>query len=329
MIGIIPTRVRRDYNVGKHALLLGMATGALIALVYPSQASANPYDISLRGLGRPAQNSSLDDPAVRRYRRLANELTMSMLPRPLAPAETLGLNGFEFAIGSTITNINWNAPHWTGQPGNPVFEGAATGQAVPQVLWTPTASIRKGLPLSMEVGLSGSYLAWSEMFMLSAEYKIAWHESFFRWAPALSTRVAFSRLFGSSDLDIISGEADVMTSLPIGIGGMVQLTPYAGYGLVFPHINSQVIDETPYEVLDNQDQQGGARGSLYTFPTINWHDNGQGRFIAGARFIVAFVELVFEFNWMMINLFDSSANPTGGPALNDLYSFSAKLGFDV
>lgn len=297
---------------------------AVAMTVAPAAALANPFDISIRGLGRPRvftkdpTTNRYDDPAIRRFRYMASELTMALAPRPLAPAETLGLDGFEFSIVNNVTQISHESGYWKGQPGNPIFEGALTDRQVPTVLWAPTAHIRKGLPLSMEVGFSGSYLAYSEMFMLGVEYKIAWHESFFRWMPALATRIAFSRLFGSSDLDIIAGEVDLLTSLPFGIGGMASVTPYLGYGQLFAHVNSQVIDETPFDVTDpTGDQRGGADGSLYNFPTINWQDNAHGRLVAGLRIIIAFIEVLFEYNYLFMD------------TPNNLMSWSFKLGFDV
>src|SRR5207249_4102811 len=120
-----------------------------------------PFDISLRGLGRPQASSFRDvmdcpnDPAVMRYRSLSNELATAMAPRPLAPAETLGMSGFEFSLASAVTPIAYNEDYWKGQPGNPVFEGVLHQRAVPHNLWTPTAHLRKGLPLSTEIGVSG------------------------------------------------------------------------------------------------------------------------------------------------------------------------------
>ncbi|MBI3178612.1 MAG: hypothetical protein HYZ27_03065, partial [Deltaproteobacteria bacterium] len=278
---------------------------------------ANPYDLSLRGLGRP-QSQSLKDPAVQRYQKLANELVFAMAPRPLAPAETLGMSGFEFSLVSTLSDISEGEDYWQGQPGNPIFEGVLSSHSshkIPSRFWVPTAHLRKGLPMSTEIGISGTYLAYSEMFMLGGEFKGALHESYFRWAPAVSFRVAFGRLFGASDLDIMSGEWDVLASMPFGLGGMVQLTPYLGYGMLYAQVNSQVIDETPYEVMDATDQKGGTDGSLYTFPTIEWQDNSYGRFFGGFRVNVAMMELIYE-----INL---------GFADTTLQSHSIKLGFDV
>ncbi len=283
-------------------------------------AYANPYDIQLRGLGRPT-SASLNDPAVRRYRDLSSELVFALAPRPLAPAETLGMSGFEFSLVSTLSDITETAAYWQGQPGAPIFEGALPAhgnRGVPTQLWVPTIHLRKGLPLSTEVGVNAGYLAWSEMVMLGAEGKIALHESFFRWVPALTARGAVGRLMGSSDLDIVTIEADLLASLPFGIGGMVQLTPYAGYGFLWAHVNSQVIDETPYEVLDSNDQKGGTDGSLYTFPTLEWQDNQHGRLLFGVRLNVAMLELLYELNIGML-----------GNRIGNLTSHSIKLGMDI
>jgi hypothetical protein len=289
--------------------------------VVPRESAANPYDISLRGLGRPPNNAPLSDPVVRRFQNLTSELVFALAPRPLAPAETLGMSGFEFSLVSTTADINETALYWQGQPGAPIFEGALPthgNRGVPKSFWVPTIHLRKGLPLSTEVGINAAYLAWSEMVMLGVEGKVALHESYFRWVPALSARGAVGRLFGSSDLDIVTIEADILTSLPFGVGGMVQVTPYAGYGFLFAHVNSQVIDETPYEVLDPDDQKGGDDGSLYTFPTLEWSKNQHGRLVIGLRFNVAMLELLYELNLGML-----------GGAAGTLQSHSIKIGFDT
>ena len=271
-----------------------MALGCVILSgpLTPTPAAAYRNDISLRGLGRP-QAQDLKDPAVRRYRRLASELTAALAPRVLQPAETLGMSGFEFSVVSTVAGISGESAYWQGQPGNPVLEGGMQAdRKVPLSLWVPSIHLRKGLPLSTEVGASATYLSFSEMFMLGGEVKLAIHESFFRWVPALSVRGAIARLMGSSDLDIITGEFDVLASLPIGIGGMLQVTPFLGYAHIMAQFNSQVIDETPHivNVETGGDQYGGDDGSLYNFPTIDWGDNQFPRFFGGFRFNVAMLE---------------------------------------
>jgi hypothetical protein len=300
---------------------IGLLAMSLAAL--PATALANPYDISLRGLGRPPSDcrnatNCADDKAVVRYRSLANELAAAMAPRMLAPAETLGMSGFEISLATAHTPISSDADYWQGQPGAPVFEGVSRKRNVPDQFWTPTVHLRKGLPLSSEIGVQGSYLAFSEMFMLGGEFKLALHESFSRWIPSLASRIAVSRLFGASDLDIICGEVDGVLSLPFGVGGMAQITPYVGGGLLFVDVSSQVIDSTPYLVTDDADQRGGGTGSLYTFPRLEWQDNGHQRAFVGMRFIVAFIEILAEWNLTMIDK---------GPA--DISTYTVKLGFDT
>lgn len=300
-----------------HPVSMLAISGIAISFVLPSEATANPHDISIRGLGRP-KSASLSDPAVQRYQKLTSELAIALAPRALAPAETLGMSGFEFSIVSTTADISEKADYWQGQPGQPIFEGVLPthgSRQVPGTFWVPTAHLRKGLPLSSEIGISGAYLAFSEMFMMGAEFKIALHESYFRWVPAISVRGAAGRLFGSSDLDMITAEFDGIASLPFGIGGMAQVTPYVGYGRLFAHVNSQVLDETPHIVMDNNDQKGGTDGSLYTFPTLDMWDNDHTRFFFGFRINIAMIELLYELN---LGFTDKT-----------LQSHSFKLGFDV
>ncbi|MEE8409272.1 MAG: hypothetical protein V3T05_06690 [Myxococcota bacterium] len=300
-----------------HTASMLIVSGVAVSFVLPTAAEANPNDISIRGLGRP-KSASLKDPAVQRFQKLTSELALAIAPRALAPAETLGMSGFEFSIVSTTADISEKADYWQGQPGQPIFEGvlkAHGSRQIPGTFWIPTAHLRKGLPLSSEIGISGGYLAYSEMIMMGAEFKIALHESYFRWVPAIAVRGAAGRLFGSSDIDMITAEFDGIASLPFGLGGMVQLTPYVGYGRLYAHVNSQVLDETPYLVLDNNDQKGGTDGSLYTFPTLDLWDNSHTRFFFGLRLNVAMLELLYELN---LGFTDKT-----------LQSHSIKLGFDV
>ena len=152
-----------------HKLLLGM-----FFWLASSNARAENYDISLRGLGRPG-GLSKDDPAHQRFRNLANELAYALTPRPLQPAETLGMSGFEFSFSATTTDIKEKAAYWQGQPGSPVLDGALNDVEVPSYLWTPTFQFRKGLPMSTEFDFAASYLVSSEMFMIGSCLKIAIH----------------------------------------------------------------------------------------------------------------------------------------------------------
>ena len=303
----------------KRLLNKAFALALLAALgLSPTVAQAGPYDVTLRGLGRPVPND-LNDPAYLRFKKLGNELGLAMAPRPLAPAETLGISGFEFSLVSTFADINESADYWQGQPGSPVFLGVADGDGIPVGFWIPTLHIRKGLPLSTELGITASYLSFSEMFLLGAEAKIGIHEKFTKWSPDIAVRGAIGSLFGNSDMKLTTIEVDVLTSYAFGIDGVMHLTPYAGWGLVFVDVISGVIDETPYSVTDRiKDQNGQESGSLYVFERLLWNENRNQRVILGARASFAFIEVAYELDLAI----HEAAQTT-------LLSHSLKVGFDT
>lgn len=287
---------------------------ALVMLALGSVAMASPHDIQLRGLGRP-QTNSLDDPAVKRFRLLTSELALALAPKPLSPAETLGVSGFEFSIGSSHADISEDLSYWQGQPGSPIFEAAIRDRKIPGMLWIPYIHLRKGLPTSTEIGINGSYLAGSNMFMVGADFKIALHESYIRWFPSISVRAAASTLFGAGDFVVTTGEADLIVSLPIGIGGMVRINPYLAFGLMGMDATSDVIDETPYDV---RDQGGGPSGSLYTYPRMKLTENLFKRLVIGTQVQTSFIKLLYEIDVGQIGFADKV-----------LMSHTFQVGFDA
>lgn len=298
--------------------ILKALTAAVLMLSSVAVVAA-PYDIQLRGLGRPETRDSLSDPAIKRFRYLVNELGTVIAPRVLAPADTLGMSGFEFTMVSTFADISESEDWWTGQPGSPVFQGVnADGRGLPRAMFVPSVHIRKGLPYSVEVGVTGSYLAYSSMFSLGAEIKTAIYESYYRWVPALGARLAFGTLFGTPELTLTTAEADILASLPIGIGGVVQLNPYVGGGVMVVDATSGLIDETPWEVDDPKDQRGGSTGSLYTFPRMPWYENRSTRILVGTKLKFYAFAVLWESSFVLL-----------GPSDDMLSSHSFKFGFDI
>lgn len=300
----------------------------VVAPLFHSAAAARAAgnDIRLRGLGRPgvgsgASQTILDDPAVQRYRAMTGELSLALTPKATQPAETLGMSGFEFAITNTLTNIDQDQPYWTGQPGSPIFEGVAEGRNMPGVLWTPTFSVRKGLPFSIDVGVHGTFLTSSRMVMVGSDIKVALHESYVPELPAVALRASVNQLLGSTDLSIFTTQTDLLFSQAYGVGGVVQITPYLGVGQLFAHVNSQIIDETPYSTSDANDQTGGSSGSLYTFPTLEWRDNRFLKLFGGARLVAStfHASYTFDLGFLPYDFVESST----------VISHSFKIGFDV
>ena len=133
--------------------------------------------------------------------------------------------------------------------------------------------------------------------------------------PSIAARAQVSTLFGASDLVVTTAETDIIASFPIGLQGLVRITPYVGAGLMFVDATSDVIDSTPY---DDRDQSGGPRGSLYTFDRLNWRDNSVRRLVAGVRAQIMIFVASYEINLSTI--------PSTGDLLQ---SHSLLLGFDT
>ncbi|MBN1962898.1 MAG: hypothetical protein JW841_18350 [Deltaproteobacteria bacterium] len=292
------------------------AATVTIAVFLSSTANAGyPYDISLVGLGRP----DVDPYAQGRFRALCNELAIALAPRPLQPAETLGVSGFEFSLSNSLTSVSNKSDYWRAMYG-PVINAPMRDRTILEQLWTPTLHIRKGLPFSTEFGVQASYLAFTELYMLGAEFKAALHESYIPQLPALAARVAGARLLGASQISMFSLEADLMASYAFSVGGMSEITPYIGYGQLRVNAESSKIDATPYSVSDPNDQQGGSNGSLYSFEQVRWQKNWTTRYFGGLRINASTIEVLYEFSFstMTFRKYDKQ-----------IISNSIKIGFDV
>lgn len=274
--------------------------------------------MALRALGRP-QSQSLGDPATLRYRALTSELLLALTPTPLVSGETVGLNGFAFTFGVRATKIHSGSPFWTGQAGNPVLEAPLTGGGVPDVLWAPAVRVRKGLPLSTELGLSGTFLPHSHLVMLSGSFKVALHEDFVRWLPTLALQVSGHQLMGAQDFSATGGDLAGILSYPIAIPSGVTITPFFSYTQLYAQVTSAILDSTPFYVTNPLlDQTGGPNGSLYQFPTLHWSSNTMPRIAGGLQVQWTMVTFLYEF---------SSSNYVG--AMGALQSHGLSLSVDL
>jgi hypothetical protein len=258
----------------------------LSAWVFARPSLANRYDLHL---GNFINDTCSGECSQQHFNDLMRELGMVTAPIFLSPAETLGLNGFSFALEGSVVPINNDADYWNlaseGKPGS--------------VLFIPHLHVRKGLPFSFEVGAQLSMVPESELFIVGAEVKWAMNEGFYL-IPDLAIRFAVNHIIGSKDFELTNGGWDISVSKAFGIGGMLSLTPYAGYNMLFIHASSHV-------VLD-----ATAAMDQFVFSKVNWKDNMIHRFFVGLRLTTYIFQITLE------GLFSNQ----------DLHMFNFKLGFD-
>jgi hypothetical protein len=200
------------------------------------------------GMGNPTAQDPL---SKSRYKLLGYQLGVALAPHFLAPAETLGYNGFQVSIETTFTTFNRTEDYWkfgTERHSPGTFGGSGdTG-----VLHLTTIMVRKGLPWSIEIAAGGSYLSNSEIATGNLQVKWSIFEGFYdliggvgQFLPDIAVRGSVSRAIGTGELDLTVSGFDISASKPFGIGGMWSLTPYLGWHYLIVSLRSEVVDFTP------------------------------------------------------------------------------------
>jgi len=274
--------------------LLGrlLAGAALLLLPVASAHASNNFTLQRFGkcedLRRPNNNCLLTSTKDKAFRSFAGQLGEVMTIKGVAPADTPGVAGFVFQIDRSFNDFDvktddaenpWVLAHKTGKP------EASMG--------TTQIHVRKGLPFSFEVGTVLTLLDDSDLMAVGVEGKWALHEDIFWPLPDLAIHGGLNTLLGSSDLVLTNLQIDALLSLPIGIGSVVNLTPFGGYGVVLPFSASRLIDTTPD---DPRPAVASDTESLRNQPEVNFSLDTEPRPVAvvGARFQWAMLDLTYQ-----------------------------------
>lgn len=151
------------------------------------------------------------------FEDLSRQVGLAISYTPLAPAEPLGLLGFDIGGEVTAVRIDANSDFWK----------KAVGKTPPHYLVFPKLHAQKGLPLGFDVGLVYAKAPGSNVGLIGGELK---------WAvlkgtvvtPAVAVRGDYTKLIGVDDIDMKVYGADVSISKGVGF-----VTPYAGIGKVW------------------------------------------------------------------------------------------------
>jgi hypothetical protein len=150
------------------------------------------------------------------FNLLAKDLGAATSYKGLASATPLGITGFDVAVHSAFTSIEYAD----------VWSKAALGADVPSTIPVPGVRIAKGLPFGIDIGATLTAIPKVSGNLAGAEL---------RWAiidgglvtPALGLRLAATRLSGVDQLSLNTTSIEVAVSK-----GFPVLTPYAGAGIV-------------------------------------------------------------------------------------------------
>jgi hypothetical protein len=150
------------------------------------------------------------------FKDLTREFGSAIAYRNLAPAEPLGITGFDVAAQASFINIDKEAAQWK----------KVTNEA-PSYIVYPSVRARKGLPFGIDVGAMYSYVANTDIQLYGAEISKAILEGGIA-SPALGIRGSYTRLAGAGDLSLQTAGIDASISK-----GFIFVTPYAGGGMLW------------------------------------------------------------------------------------------------
>lgn len=266
----------RRYHLAAASLCgLLMMFASAFALAGPNDVTPTRFG-ECQGGGGECRGVITDEQGFRDFTR---ELGLATSVYALQPAETTGQKGFAIQLNMTNTSILHDKDYWkkASIDGNP-----------PSSYSVMNLHVRKGLPLSFEIGLNAGIVQGTDLVTIGGELKYALHEDWLWPLPDIAIRAWGNAVLGNRDFDLYNLGGDVIVSVPFGIGGTVQLTPIVGYSLHAVISRSGVLDAAPGNpappVIDVHEPQ-----FVFSNSTQVVH-----RMFAGVQLSVAVIDLNFQ-----------------------------------
>jgi hypothetical protein len=166
-----------------------------------------------------SQVQNLTQPA---FRNLTEDLGAALSYKALAPAEPLGITGFDIGLDVSSTSLSFAS----------ALQTATGSSSVPSSLYVPRLHVQKGLPFGLDLGLMYTSVPGSNIKLVGGEVKYAFIEGGVA-LPAVAARLTMTKLSGVDQLDFKTKSMDVSISK-----GFLMFKPYAGIGRVW-------VDNTP------------------------------------------------------------------------------------
>jgi len=175
------------------------------------------------------------------FKDFVKEFGASLLFNPMAPAEPLGIVGFDVSLEMVMTDISDDKDYWIK---------AMSDQEPYSYLPIPRLHIQKGLLFNLDVGAMYVAVPDSNIKLWGLEAKYAFLEGGVV-TPAVSMRASYSLLQGVDDVDMSTQSLDILVSK-----GFLMFTPYAGASLYRVNgsensnsVNLDDVNETNYRGL--------------------------------------------------------------------------------
>jgi hypothetical protein len=191
------------------------------------------------------------------YRQLVMELGTMVANKPNTPADTVGMYGFDVDLGAQF--VLTEARDRQGEPSPWTRAHTEERSAAYHVL--PTLTVRKGLPLSTEVGATLGWIGGSSTGTFGGFVRVAVFEGY-RPLPDVSLKLGYAGYVGNDQLDCGALDLSVTlgTTAPIGrLPGMNSgaISPWATFTTLRVSANANVEEEVENDIGALRYSRGG------------------------------------------------------------------------
>lgn len=174
-------------------------------------------------IGFAGDIDSIQNLAQDEFKSFSKNLSSALSYKAVAPAEPLGLTGFDVGIEVTSTEVT----------NNTVFNKAMSGDGVDTFI-LPKIHAHKGLPFGIDVGAFYTKVPSTNISVTGAELRYAIIEGGVTM-PAVAVRGTYSALSGVDQLDFKTKGLEASISK-----GFAMFTPYAGVGQIWADSKAKV-----------------------------------------------------------------------------------------
>lgn len=234
-----------------------MLIAVAAAWAFPEDPSITAMDDFAGASTYIAENATETDYVVTGYHTMVKELGVTLANKPMAPGDSLGMNGFQVSIANTFAFIRTGSVDGINPTG---WDLSAEDDDPPPFLFVPTLQLRKGLPLSLEIGANAGWVGLTNSGVLGVYGRWSLLEGH-RRIPEVAVQLGYAGYVGNDELElgVLDMSATVGYSLPFGVTeGINQavFSPYVSVGV-------NQIHAAPRADLSRTDLEGRIREVTY------------------------------------------------------------------
>ena len=148
---------------------------------------------------------------------LSKDLGAALSYKPVTPAASLGMTGFDVGLEVTQTSMSKSSQIWK----------TVTNDSTVSNLYIPKLHVAKGLPLGFDIAAFYSKIPTTNISLYGGELRYAIVDGGITM-PAVAIRGSYTKLAGVTQLSMDTKGLDISVSK-----GFAMFTPYAGVGEVW------------------------------------------------------------------------------------------------